>query len=96
MVYDKLEILKDKVLFELISHISIIDVDVKKNFDSSMNLYIKTSDLSIVDFDKIKEVEGKFTDKDYSVFIMIPDEIQVSGDIFKKNTDQVCVYLDYI
>lgn len=93
---NKLEILKDKVLFDLISYISIIDVDVKVNFDSSINLYIKTSDLGTVEFDKVKELEKKFTDKYYSVFIMIPDEIQVSGDVFKKNTDTVCVYLDFI
>jgi hypothetical protein len=90
---DILSEVKNKILAEAISFISIVDVDAKENFDGSVSLYVKTNNLNTVELDKLNEVAVKFSNDEIEVQVVKPDSKVIGNDTF-NNEDIVCIFID--
>ena len=84
--------LKDKLLAEAISFISIKNVDTKFPIDGSIALYIETNNLETVEINNMESLVDKFSSDNVNVTFLIPEEKVISG-IHEKNLDLVCAYL---
>lgn len=96
VIKDALLELKDRILFDIISYVTILNVEVKGNFDNTMNIYIHTSDLGTIEYEKLKELEYKYSTNEIEINISIPDNIQIKGDEVEINTNLVCVYFEIL
>ncbi len=84
--------LKDKLLAEAISFISIKNVDTKFTIDGSIALYIETNNLETVETNNMEILVDKFSSDNVNVTFLIPDDKVVSG-AHEKNLDLICIYL---
>lgn len=84
--------LKDKLLVEAISFISIKNVDTKFPMDGSIALYIETNNLETVEVSEVENLVDKFSSDNVNVTFLIPDDKVVSGE-HEKNLDLICIYL---
>lgn len=89
---DILENAKTAILADAISFVSIIDVDSKVNFDGDIMLYVKTSDLSTVEIDGLKNLEYKYSTKQVGVRILIPKSKYIEGKHI-ENKDSVNIFI---
>jgi len=89
-----LQEVKNKILFQAISYMSIISVEEKENFDGSISLYIKTDDLQTVEMNNFNSLAKHLSDKNIDVQIVKP-EIKVNGGIISENKDIVSVFINY-
>lgn len=81
--------IKEKMLFEAISAISIKAVEEKWAYDNSTcSLYIKTSALDGVDAEALNEAKAKLSTKDFEIDWLIAEE-NPKG----KNTDTVTIHI---
>lgn len=99
---DILEDVKNKLLSDAISFISISDVDAKIAFDGAHMLYVKTSNMGTVEYEKIEDLATKYSNEEVLVTAMIPDahkksvvndsnEHVISAE---KNTDTICIFIE--
>lgn len=89
-----LQEVKNKILFQAISYMSIISVEEKQNFDGGISLYIKTDDLQTVEMNNFNSLAKYLSDKNIDVQIIKP-EIKVNGGIISENKDTVSVFINY-
>jgi hypothetical protein len=89
-----LQEVKNKILFQAISYMSIISVEEKENFDGGISLYIKTDDLQTVEMNNFNSLAKYLSDKNVDVQIVKP-EIKVNGGIISENKDTVSVFINY-
>jgi hypothetical protein len=84
--------LKDKLLVDAISFISIKNVDTKFPIDGSIALYIETNNLETVEVSEMENLVDKFSSDNVNITFLIPDDKVVSG-AHEKNLDLICIYL---
>lgn len=90
---DKLKKTKENFLFDAISFISIIDVEEKKGFDGSLNLYIKTNNLETVDMDNLRLLSERLSIDGVEVQV-VKAENNITGELVDKNIDVISVYIE--
>jgi len=87
-----LEKVKDKVLADAISFVTILNVDSKVNFEGDIMLYITTDNLGTIELDKLKELELKFSDRKVNVSVVIPLTKFIKGK-HVENKDSVNIFI---
>lgn len=87
-----LEKVKDKVLADAISFVTILNVDSKVNFEGDLMLYITTDNLGTVEVDKLKNLELKFSDRKVIVSVVIPLTKFIDGKHI-ENKDSVNIFI---
>ena len=86
--------LKNKILFEAISYMSIISVEEKVNFDGGISLYIKTNDLKTVEMHNFNSLAKNLSDRNIDIQI-VKAEIKVEGGVVFENKDTVSVFIKF-
>ncbi len=84
--------IKDKILADAISFISIKSVDVKFPMDGSVAIYIKTDNLETIEVDKMESLALKYSEEFVDTTFLLPEEKVISG-VHEENLDLVCLYL---
>ena len=90
-----LEDARIKILSEVISFVSIIDVAVKNPDENNIHLYIKTNDIKTVEMDKLNGLVKKFSTDKISITYQVPINKMI-GEITIPNLDSVCIFIEYI
>lgn len=91
---NKAEIIKNKILSESISFITIKDVESNVNIEGDLIINIQTDNLETVELDKLNELAKKNSNESVDVKFVIPDINLLDGNP-TKNTNTICVYVDF-
>lgn len=87
-----LESIREKVLADAISFVTILDVDKKINLEGDILLYIKTSDLGTVETDKLSKLADKYSSDNVLVTVLVPKTKFLAGK-HVENKDSVNIFL---
>lgn len=87
-----LESIREKVLADAISFVTILDVDKKINFEGDILLYIKTSDLGTIETDKLYKLADKYSNDNVLVTVLVPKTKFLAGK-HVENKDSVNIFL---
>ena len=86
--------IKEKVLMEAISAISINDVEEKWPYDDNVALYIKTSSLNTIEPSILEKAKEKYSKNGVEITYMIP-EGKVENNVLKENKDLAVIYIKF-
>lgn len=86
--------IKNKILFEAISFISIIEVEEKENFDGSLSIYIKTNNLNTIELERLKNSVDVLKTEDIDIQIVVPIKKVLEGSMMIDNEDLICIYIN--
>lgn len=90
---DEIKRIQKEFLFHAISYISIIDVEEKENFNGSVNIYIKTNNLSTVEMDNLKLLANNLSGDEFDIQVVKADN-KLIGESISENTDTISVYIE--
>lgn len=83
---------KEKILADAMSFVSIVNVDEMVNFEGDLMLYISTDNMESVEIDNLKALEKKYTDFFTIVTVMIPKTKFIAGK-HVENKDSVNIFI---
>ena len=91
-VHEIVKIVKEKILTDAMSFVSIVNVNENINFEGDLMLYISTDNMESVEVDNLKALEKKYTDVSTTVSVLIPETKFIDGKHI-ENKDSVNIFI---